>query len=316
MNIKKVATSIMKEGFYGYVRRLIYGGVYNKSVYKLINHRLLNNDFAYVFKNKISLSGRGEGLTEELKLYGVHEPLATEIYRKMLQEILPTGKAGVIFDIGSNIGYYAMIASIEGGFLVHCFEPDPEVFEVLTKNDQALRFNWVLNPVALSSHSGSTRFYRSNVANWGGIRKDLVCNIIDEITVNSTTIDEYCERIGKYPSMIRMDIEGAELDVLKGALVCLSKQPYIFMEFHNSFLSEKEKHDMKLMLNEYGYKKAHVVKRYYDTPWSIKVKKYMVNENLPIEYVFNMNQYDDGVLGVFLLPPTRNPVKCNDSDII
>ena len=76
------------------------------------------------------ISTHDDGLSRELYVYGIHEPLLTEL---MLNEIK---KGDVIVEIGVIIGYYSLLESslLEGTGKIIAIEPDPRSFKILKMN--------------------------------------------------------------------------------------------------------------------------------------------------------------------------------------
>src|SRR5438445_12864189 len=70
------------------------------------------------------------GISEELLLFGIHEPLATRFY---VEQLSPGDH---VLDVGSNIGYYVLMASrvIGCSGRILAFEPAPDVYEILHRN--------------------------------------------------------------------------------------------------------------------------------------------------------------------------------------
>jgi len=147
------------------------------------------------------------------------------------------------YDVGAHIGYYSLIASrlIGKAGRIVAFEPDPANLEVLKKN---LSRNGVTRvevvSVALWSHCGVVAFRRSAaeelaassrrgaVAGEGGIDSDAGL-----IRLEALTVDAYATK-GVQPTMIKIDVEGAEVEVLKGAQGTLSRErPVVLVEVHH-----------------------------------------------------------------------------------
>lgn len=64
--------------------------------------------------------------------------------------------------------------------------------------------------------------------------------------VAQITLDDYCERKGIYPTVITMDVEGAEFEVIRGAEKTLrEKKPIIFMSVHPVFMYESYRNEGK-----------------------------------------------------------------------
>ena len=78
---------------------------------------------------KMKILSKDEGISSELIIYGVHEPLTTKL---ILSEVKP---GMTILDIGSNIGYYAILESNLIGTTgkIYSIEPSPINFKIIRR---------------------------------------------------------------------------------------------------------------------------------------------------------------------------------------
>lgn len=137
-------------------------------------------------------------------------------------------KGGVLIDVGANYGYYSLIwANRNATNTVHSFEPVPANFKMLNENINNNNFaaRVSTNQMALSDKTGILSFELENAAGnvgWGGITFNGTNNSIE---VNSGTLDNYCrEHNIKRIDCLKIDTEGADLLVLKGAASLLSNK--------------------------------------------------------------------------------------------
>lgn len=134
-------------------------------------------------------------------------------------------------DIGAYYGLYSLIASSKVGSagLVIAFEPSPNQRKRLRWN---LTFNRSKNvrveDVALSSSEGQSEFFSvlDGGGGFSGLRRPDVTMKVQAIQVPTTTLDSYLkEHRGKTVDFVKIDVEGGELDVFKGATDLLSRPP-------------------------------------------------------------------------------------------
>lgn len=123
----------------------------------------------------------------------------------------------VVFDVGASEGLFALkIRDVVGE--IHLFEPLPRLCDALRMTfEGAIASGQIfICPFALGTQKGTTLF-RINSENLGGSHLARTGEDND-LEVSITTIDDYVEEnaIGKI-DLIKMDIEGAELNALKGA---------------------------------------------------------------------------------------------------
>jgi len=210
-----------------------------------------------------------EGVSEELRLFGVHEPSATKSY---LEHLSPGDH---VIDIGSNLGYYLVLAAERVGSSGRLlgFEPAPAVYEILERNVRRSRHgNIRVEQCAIGAKVGSLQFYESEVPNWGSLFQDSRLQQTGATTVKVKTVDDIvCGAPGFHPDALRMDVEGAELMVLEGARDVLRRyKPCLFIEFHNFALGWEAVHGAIVDLQSLGYSSGVMIERTWDQPWMSK----------------------------------------------
>jgi len=185
--------------------------------------------------------------------------------------------ASVVFDVGANRAWVSLAVAL------HCpqvkliaFEPDPEILRMGRQNlalnpDVAGRIT--LREHAVGDRNGTLSFARSEGGNLGTGRLNERAGV-NAITVHCRTVDSICEELGVHPDVIKIDVEGAELAVLRGMPELLRRHPprAMMVELHGFYLTDhrdfyREIHDLLsaagyklLQLREHGFKPA--------TPWS------------------------------------------------
>jgi len=142
-----------------------------------------------------------------------------ELY--FLQSVLE--QCEIVFDVGANIGnWMALALDINPRLQVHCFEPSVYTFQRLLERGKKA----VFNNFGLSSERGKrTLWLFSEGAGINSLYKRHglddgygLPEQIKEETISLDTLDDYCERV-KVQSidLLKVDVEGHELEVFKGA---------------------------------------------------------------------------------------------------
>jgi FkbM family methyltransferase len=160
---------------------------------------------------------------------GGYEPAETDFIEKNL-------RAGDCFvDIGANAGWYTLIAAktVGASGAVYSFEPDERNLAKLNKNVKDGAFsNVTVVPKAVSDRSGKQKMFMRNnstmassfydplqdpdkfIEPYHGAEKEKTS--VEEVEIATITLDDYF-REGRPIDMIKMDVEGAEPLVVKGA---------------------------------------------------------------------------------------------------
>jgi FkbM family methyltransferase len=150
-------------------------------------------------------------------LWGKYEPETYSFFKKIIKPGM------IIVDIGAHIGYFTRLFSRLAGRdgFVYALEADPENFSLLKKNTLHLK-NAMLLPLAVSNQTGSINFYRSEKTGCHSTIEDRAQHK-ETITVASSDLDSILSnRQTEKVDVIKIDIEGGELNALKGMQKTLS----------------------------------------------------------------------------------------------
>lgn len=164
----------------------------------------------------------------------------------------------VVFDIGGHIGYYSRLFSKLVGpeGKVYVFEPTLENFELLKNNTKAYSNVTLINK-AVGDYVGKIDFYQtfSNTGSHSLLKPEVKSQ---KISVDCISLDEFCRiyNIDKINTM-KIDVEGAELMVLKGAegIIKQSDNLFLIIELINDNLEKSGFDQVSYFeyLNELGF---------------------------------------------------------------
>jgi FkbM family methyltransferase len=175
-------------------------------------------------------------------------------------------RAGDTFwDVGAHIGWFSLLASkiVGSNGKVFSFEPSPDVFNMLSANTQGLS-----SIRAIQCGVGNT----DAVAPFAAQGTSTAASFLEEVTelyqhyhfpktpiqkieTNIRKADNLLKELGA-PHVIKIDVEGFELEVLKGATgLLLTARPILIMEIHPIQLNLSGGSEVLLFqfLKEHGY---------------------------------------------------------------
>jgi FkbM family methyltransferase len=148
----------------------------------------------------------------------------------------------VFFDVGANVGETIARARHNfGGCRIIAFEPHPKTFGQLTYNMEKIPNVELLN-VALGSEIGEKILFEYDASQINSLLPNAQFavrfskDVGKQIQVDCTTIDRFCSDRGiKKIDILKIDTEGFDFDVLKGATSMLAQQAikFIYFEFND-----------------------------------------------------------------------------------
>ena len=211
---------------------------------------------------EITVDTRDEGIAADLTIDRMHEPVGTEILVSILRENM------TIVDIGANIGYFVMQeASRQKYKQILAIEPNPASFSLLQQNIERNHFeNIRALHLAISDTEGSRPFYISKQSNLCSMTPRKDCT--DTIDVNVMPLDQLLakEKVS-HIDLIRMDLEGHEICVLRGMLETLKRdRPWICLEYHAPVISQQDREYFISTLESLDYELKCFTFRWSDYP--------------------------------------------------
>tara|TARA_B100001750_G_C15496852_1_gene594756 strand:- start:1169 stop:1921 length:753 start_codon:yes stop_codon:yes gene_type:complete len=235
-------------------------------------------------------------LKEKLKKYIVPPKIYIKALVKMhLRKgedelhLLPflTNKHKDSIDIGANKGVFSYLLS-KLSSRVHAFEPNPKMYDILKRMG---RNNILTYRVALSSKTGFASLLvpmdekTKTFSNEGAtLSKVNVSGANKSVDVEIKTLDSYSfDNIG----FIKIDVEGYEMEVLKGAVETLKKnKPILLVELEESHTKRPIMNLIK-EIEGYGYRAAFLRKKQITDISLFDAQTYHKNPKTTEDYVFN-----------------------------
>jgi FkbM family methyltransferase len=220
-----------------------------QSVRGVIARRLLGQRFIQrrIYDYRMWLDLTDPGLSRTMLLFGKRELE----HKRLMEMIVVPGTT--IFDIGANIGYYAVMESrlLGPSGRVIAIEPSAANVALLRRN---LDLNGVQNVTvlegAVSSVEGEKDIFLSRLSNLNTFHPLEGTETSPERTarVSTTTVRALARKYGP-PTLIRMDVEGHEVEILDGMLEAVRAgelAPMIIFEVHRNRYSPE--HDFEKTL--------------------------------------------------------------------
>jgi FkbM family methyltransferase len=198
-----------------------------------------------IYLRALNLQTRGKGLPallpggESVRVLPEYNYVSwnPDEYRAFRDAVKPGMTA---LDIGANVGAYSLLLGqwVGSTGAVFAFEPAPAARDGLRRHIELNALAGVVRavPAAVGAAPSNARFVLESTAGEGRLatRGDRDATTVE---VPVTTIDEFCAREKLTPDFIKIDVEGAELDVLRGARQTIQRtrgRSSLFVEMHPS----------------------------------------------------------------------------------
>lgn len=176
-------------------------------------------------------------------LHGVREIFLERVYNQNLSE------NAYIIDCGAHIGLSVIyLKSICPTANILCFEPDKKNFNLLKKNIASHQLkNIEAKEEAIWTENTSLTFVQDG--NMGSKIGDKTSG--NSVEVKATRLKDYLD---KRIDFLKMDIEGAEYEVLKDISERLGNVSKMFIEYHGTFEQNSELLEILNLVSKAGFK--------------------------------------------------------------
>jgi FkbM family methyltransferase len=183
-------------------------------------------------------------------------------------------RGDTFLDVGANVGWISLVASrcVGRGGRVVAFEPSPPLAGRL-RYQRRVNFahNLTVEAAAIGEVSGTTMLYLHNSGD-SDFNSLIEAAVVYEgkakperLEIQAWSIDEYCQRTALQPRVIKIDVEGAELMVLRGAQgVMRQHKPILILAVHPPLIPEQKADALFSLLDQHGYKIAESQTQMYD----------------------------------------------------
>lgn len=230
------------------VRCLIFSNPFTSSMYYWLNRKFISGK-----RLKKYFTSRGDPEAQFLLGYDFNDK--------------------VVYDIGSSTGQFTQFftASVGRKGYVVAFEPNPTSYQYLKNRiGKDIDSNVLVLNIGVGLSLGTCQMYvRNTDPGTGSMNSDIRHQIIEEddyhvIEVPICFLDNYIlsEQKGVVPDFIKVDTEGMEFDILKGATGVLQKyHPDLFIEIHGATPALKEENIRKIvkfLIEHQSYSIYHV----------------------------------------------------------
>jgi FkbM family methyltransferase len=223
-------------------------------------------------------SGPGKGLRFDAE-HGTME-FASGRYERPVQDALASlvRPGAVCYDVGANLGFFSVLLGRLAGpsGLIYAFEPVPRNAAMIERNARLNRMrNIKVLSVALSRTDGRgelllARHVGGAVLRGAGVPVDLA----GHATVETCAIDTLVgSRKIEPPDVVKIDVEGAEMDVLRGMeRVLRARAPVVVLELDDETEAACEEKIAlcRSFLGSLGYRTAHLPHAYPDDRWFVR----------------------------------------------
>jgi FkbM family methyltransferase len=187
---------------------------------------------------------------------------------QMLRRLLAAAREGdTFFDVGANIGTVTIPVAMTGAECL-AFEPAPANAARLAANAELNRLsNVTVIEAAMWSEAGTVAL-RVDGAEGAG-RSRVVEADDGALEVPAATLDQFAGGGAAAPDLLKIDVEGAELEVLRGAAATLGagRVREVFVETHPPALEERgaSESDVAALLRDLGYAEVWATGRATET---------------------------------------------------
>ena len=230
---------------------------------KINNYELV--DYSKVHLQKFKLSG----LEFEVASFPEEEKAILDYFKWYTPQ-----KGDTVFDLGANCGLsvYYLSKSVGESGKVYAFEPDPINFEILLRNIKRHGLDNVIpHPKAIASENGFLEFFSEGTIGSTLARQSNRTTTGKILNVESISLQNACYIYG-VPSFIKMDIEGAEIEVINASRELLQKNSIHFAidtnHYKNGILTCLE---IEKIFSECGYEVSTSSESGFATTWARKV---------------------------------------------
>jgi FkbM family methyltransferase len=205
-------------------------------LYRAVEFLRLDNSLLVVFTSPKYGHKFYSRITRKVNNFLIHDVYTSMVdHEEDIVEQFSPKTGDIVIDVGAAFGFYTIMASKRVGQQgkVVAIEPQPNILEMLNRN---IKLNELTNIITLNYAVYSERSKVRLYSNYSIIQERAGQSLQSFIEVSADTLDNLLRQVGiDEANWIKVDVEGAELEVLKGAAGILSRSSdiSILVEVHS-----------------------------------------------------------------------------------
>jgi FkbM family methyltransferase len=222
-------------------------------------------------------SGAGAGL--KLRFPQNHDFITGTTELPVQREIASRLRLGdAFYDIGANIGFFSLIAGRQVGNTgsVCAFEPNPQNVAVVRENAQFNRLNNLrVFDVAIGRESRTDELLLSDWDGGGALAGAVVkpTTLVGRTKVQVRSLDDFItEEQLPPPTFVKIDVEGAELEVIQGMVATIARcAPTLLYEIddQDKVAFERRWNELDAEVSKLGYQVTRLEDGYPNLNWNV-----------------------------------------------
>lgn len=191
-------------------------------VSRALSSRLLEADVTYIGAGGFAFAIDNDDQFQAAMLMGLYDPLVEAVLRRRVRP------GGIVIDAGAHLGYFSLRLArwVGASGAVHAFECDPRLLQRLRRHVEINELPWItVNACGLlDAPTARAPLYLPSQLGWASTIEGA-WGATEAVTVEMVTLDAYVREHGLAPerlSLIKLDVEGSELQALIGAQATLA----------------------------------------------------------------------------------------------
>jgi len=182
---------------------------------------------------KMFITNKDKGLSKDIYLNGIREENALKYFLNCIDS------NDVVLDLGANMGFYSIQEALIAKKVINV-EPVTTNFSFLVLNTIENNLTNIENyNIAISDTNRVIDFFESEAGNLSCLDKKNESHNYSKIKVISFTGQDFLKEFDVTANVLRMDVEGAELEVLESFGEKLKDFNKIFLEVHEVYLKDQ-----------------------------------------------------------------------------
>ena len=208
-----------------------------------------------------------------------------EIFFKDIYKFESKRSKPVIFDCGANIGTACLYFKKQHPqALVHAFEPDPKIYQILKTNLAQNDLEDIqLYEAAVWKEDGTLSFGSEGSDSGSIFQED------NQVKVKALDLKKLIEKEA-YIDLLKIDIEGAEVEVIKHCAGSLDKVENLFIEYHSFNGRRQDFEELLSVVTNAGYRYYIENVMFRKLPFLNKTGKYSMDNQINV-FAYRMEDF-------------------------